>query len=98
MLTRLLFAVTLALVFASPAVGEAHHGGSGIVGATRVGGLRMAVSTEADVRAFAGNPDIIDETEMGIVRLGYNCRKRDECQTDYQIDRPTDTVFGFATS
>jgi hypothetical protein len=100
MLTRLLFAVTLVLVFASPAAGKAHHGGSGIVGATRVGDLRMDVSTEADVRAFAGNPNIIDDDllmDRGIVRLGYNCRKRDECQTDYQIDRHTDTLFGFAT-
>ena len=29
--------------------------------------------------------------------LGYNCRQRDDCRTDYLIDRDTDTVFGFAT-
>jgi hypothetical protein len=97
MLTRLLFAVT---VFAVSVVADAHHGGSGIVGATRVGDLKVGVSTEADVRAFAGNPDVLAHDgwmERGIVRLGYHCRKRDDCRTEYQIDRNTDTVFGFAT-
>ena len=60
MLTRLLSAATLAGVFALPAVADAHHGGSGIVGPTRVGDLKMGVSTEADVRAFAGEPDLVE--------------------------------------
>jgi hypothetical protein len=100
MLTRLLFAATLAGVFALPAVaGAARHGGSGIVGPTRVGDLKMGVSTEADVRAFAGNPDIIDDDSSyeWIGRLGYNCRDRDDCRTNYEINRDADTLFGFVT-
>ena len=30
-------------------------------------------------------------------RLGYNCRERDDCRTIYEINRDTDTLFGFAT-
>ena len=100
MLTRVLFAATLAAVFGFPAVaGAAHHGGSGIVGATRVGDLRMDVSTEADVRAFAGNPDIVDDHSpyRWIKRLGYNCRERYDCRTEYEINRGTDRLIGFAT-
>lgn len=100
MLARLLFAVTLALVLALPAAADAHHGGSGIVGPTRIGDLIMDVSTEADVRAFAGTPDTTDVEpafENGILDLGYHCRGRDGCETNYQIDRATDTLFGFAT-
>lgn len=99
MLTRLLSAATLAGVFALPAVADAHHGGSGIVGPTRVGDLKMGVSTEADVRAFAGNPDIVDDhyPYRWVRQLGYNCRGRDDCRTDYQFDRDTDTLVGFAT-
>jgi hypothetical protein len=99
MLTRLLFAATLAGVFALPAVtGAAQHGGSGIIGATRVGDLEMDVSTEADVRAFAGNPDIVDDHSpyRWIKRLGYNCRER-YCRTTYEINRGTDRLIGFAT-
>jgi len=99
MLTRLLFAATLAGVLALPAVAGAQHGGSGIVGATRVGDLRMGVSTEADVRAFAGNPDIVDDHSpyRWMKRLGYNCRERDDCRTKYEINRTTDRLIGFAT-
>ena len=100
MLTRLLFAATLAGVFALPAVASAPHGGSGIVGAARVGDLKMGVSTEADVRAFAGTPDVVIDHDSGyewVKRLGYNCRGRDDCRTDYQINRDDDTLFGFAT-
>jgi hypothetical protein len=98
MLTRLLFA-TLVGVFAMEAVAGAHHGGSGIVGPTRVGDLRMDVSTEADVRAFAGEPDLVEVSGSAdwILRLGYHCRKRDICRTDYEIQREADTLFGFAT-
>ena len=98
MLTRLLFAVTLAVVLALPALAGTPHGGSGIVGATRVGDLRMGVSTEADVRAFAG---IRTSRSRFWIRkgktLGFNCRGRDDCRTDYQINRDDDTLFGFAT-
>jgi hypothetical protein len=44
MLTRLLFAATLAAVFAMSAVAGTPHGGSGIIGAARVGDLKMGVS------------------------------------------------------
>lgn len=99
MLTRLLFAATLAGVFALPAVAGAHHGGSGIVGPTRVGDLKMDVSTEADVRAFAGDPDIVDDDSSyaWIRRLGYHCREDNDCQTFYEINIDADTLFGFAT-
>jgi len=99
MLTRLLFAATLAGVFAVPAVAGTPHGGSGIIGAARVGDLKMGVSTEADVRAFAGNPDIVDDhyPYRWIKRLGYNCRERDDCRTEYEINRDSGRLFGFAT-
>jgi hypothetical protein len=100
MLIRLLFVGTLALVFASPAV-AAHHGGSGIVGPTRVGDLKMGVSTGADVRAFAGNPGVIDDRPDGYTwlrRWGYNCRGRHDCHTYYEFDRATDRLTGFSTS
>jgi hypothetical protein len=100
MLTRLLFAAALAAVFAMPAVAGTPHGGSGIVGATRVGDLKMGVSSEADVRAFAGKPDVVIDHYNGyewVKRLGYNCRERDDCRTDYQINSEDDTLFGFAT-
>ena len=100
MLTRLLFAATLAGVFALPAVAGAHHGGSGIVGATRVGDLKIDVSTEADVRAFAGTPDRVDDGAPypWIRRLGYHCRARYDCRTEYEINRGNDTLFGFVTN
>jgi hypothetical protein len=92
MLTRLLFAATLAGVFALPAVAGAHHGGSGIVGPTRVGDLRMDLSTEADVRAFAGEPDLVEVSGSSerIMRLGYHCREPDEydwvdCRINYEV-------------
>ena len=89
MLTRLLFAATLAAVFAVPAVAGTPHGGSGIIGATRVGDLKMDVSTEADVRAFAGNPDIVKDRYpyRWTRRLGYNCRDGDcrKVPTDYHL-------------
>ena len=44
MLTRLLFAVTLAAsLLAMPAVADTPHGGSGIVGPTWVGDLKLGV-------------------------------------------------------
>ena len=102
MLTRLLFAATLAGVFALPAAtGAAQHGGSGIVGATRVGDLEMDVSTEADVRAFAGNPDRVEDRYpyRWTKRLGYNnCREGYDCRIQYEIDRGTGRLIGFATS
>jgi hypothetical protein len=110
MLTRLLFALTLALVFAatscsrgsppSPAVADArYHGGSGIVGPMRVGDLNVGVSTEADVRAFAGNPDSIDKHPgiPGHVVLRYDGSGRDGGQTYYEIDRVADEFVGFDT-
>jgi hypothetical protein len=104
MLTRLLFAATLAGVFALPAVAGAHHGGSGIVGPTRVGDLKMDVSTEADVRAFAGEPDLVedDPSYKFLKRLGYHCREPDEydwvdCRTNYELVRDSDTLSGFYT-
>jgi hypothetical protein len=103
MLTRLLFAATLAGVFALPAVAGAHHGGSGIVGPTRIGDLKMDVSTEADVRAFAGEPDLVEVSPSSerILRLGYHCRERDEydwvdCRTNYELYRDS-TLSGFYT-
>jgi hypothetical protein len=99
MLNRLLFAATLAGLFALPAVADAHHGGSGIVGTTRIGDLKMRVSTQADVRTFAGNPDIVkDEFPYEwVVSWGYHCRERFECRTYYEFNRDTDRLLGFVT-
>ena len=104
MLTRLLFAATLAGVFALPAVAGAHHGGSGIVGPTRVGDLKMDLSTEADVRAFAGEPDLVEVSGSSerIMRLGYHCREPDEydwvdCRINYEVYRESGTLLGFYT-
>ena len=82
---------------ASPTVGPTRVGP--IVGPTRVGDLTMDVSTEADVRAFAGKPDVVDDHSpyRYIKRLGYNCRERDDCRTEYEINRGTDRLIGFAT-
>ena len=60
------------------------------------------MSTQADVRAFAGEPDIVedDPSYRFITRLGYHCRERDDwvdCRTEYEINRDADTLFGFAT-
>jgi hypothetical protein len=99
MLTRLLCAATLAGLLALPAVAGAHHGGSGIVGPTRIGDLEMGVSTDADVRAFAGEPDIVEVSSSytWITRLGYHCGRRGYCRTEYEIRHESDTLFGFAT-
>jgi hypothetical protein len=29
--------------------------------------------------------------------LGYHCRERDDCRTEYEIDHDSDTLFGFTT-
>ena len=58
----------------------------------------MRVSTEADVRAFAGNPDIVDDNSPypWVKWLGYSCRDR-ACRTYYQINTDDDTLLGFET-
>jgi hypothetical protein len=99
MLIRLLCAATLAAVFALPAVASAHHGGSGTVGPTRVGDLKMDVSTQADVRAFAGEPDLVEPSPANerITQLGYHCDERDVCRTTYEVWTESDALAGFAT-
>jgi len=99
MRARLLCAATLAAGFAVPAVASAHHGGSGIVGPTRVGDLKMHMSSQADVRIFAGEPDLVELSPGNerITQLGYHCDERDVCRTTYEVWTESDELAGFAT-
>jgi hypothetical protein len=50
--------------------------------------------------AHSRDPDIVNDHDFGyewVKRLGYNCRGRYACRTDYQINTEKDTLFGFAT-
>jgi hypothetical protein len=62
----------------------------------------MGVATEADVVAFAGEPDETwnDDnpyTSEEAVVLGYHCARPGHCQTAYGINRSTDTLANFST-
>jgi hypothetical protein len=102
MLSRLLPVAALAAMLAWPAAAPAHHGGSGVVATSRVGDLQLGVSTQADVVAFAGEPDqtwdVDSESTGGAVSvLGYHCTESDDCQTEYAVDRSTETLAAFST-
>ena len=81
MLTRLLFAADAGLVLRLASRGSRPPGWVGDR-RSRCGSAtsRSDVSTEADVRAFAGDPDVVFDDlveQTGIMRLGYQCRERD---------------------
>jgi len=95
-------AFAVATTFGLSELAHATSGGSGVVSAWQVGGLKIGVATEADVVAFAGAPDRTREDdndytgEEGVV-LGYGCSASGRCKTDYGINRSSDTLVNFAT-
>lgn len=101
LLVPLLTAVVFGLAAAPSGASAAPRGGDGVVSASKVGPLRIDSSTEADVLAFAGQPDerVIDTTANGSnAVLGYFCRSRRRCQTYYEVDLATSKLSHFRTA
>jgi hypothetical protein len=65
----------------------------------RIGGLRIDVSTDADVRHFAGKPDKVEIEREGGIRahsLIYRCGRK--CETSYSINDKTGKLSDYWTS
>ena len=99
MLTRLLFAAALAAVFAMPAVAGTPMAARGSSERRGSATSRWACQPKRMCVHSRGLRTSLSITilDTWVRRLGYNCRGRDNCRTDYQINRDDDTLFGFAT-